>query len=67
MLEFKKRNYITTKVTMATNNSRQLFKIIGGILGRNEGNPIPQDAEDRELAEDSADYFLGKKAKKLNF
>ena len=47
MLEFNKRNYITTEVTKATNNSRQLFKIIEGLLGTNEGNPIPQDAEDR--------------------
>ena len=47
MLKFNKRNYITTEVTKANNNSRQLFKIIGGLLGRIEGNPIPQDAEDR--------------------
>ena len=59
-MQFNKRNYITTKVTKATNNSRHLFKIIGGLLGRNEGNPIPQDAEDRQLAEDFVDYLLGK-------
>ena len=60
MLEFNKRNYITTKITKATNNSRQLFNIIGCLLERNEGNPIPQEAEDRQLAEDFVDYFLGK-------
>ena len=60
MLEFNKRNYITTKVTKATNNTRQLFKIKGGLLGGYEENPIPQDEENRQLAEDFEDYFLGK-------
>ena len=60
MLEFNKRNYITAKVTKATNNTRQLFKIIGGLLGRYKENPKPQGEEDRQLAEDFADYFLGK-------
>ena len=60
MLEFNKRNYITTEVTKACNNSRQLFKIIGGLLGRKEENPISQVAEDRQLVKNFADYFLGK-------
>ena len=60
MLQFNKRNYITAEVIKATNTCRQLFQIIEGLLGRNEGNPIPQDADDIQLAEDFADYFLGK-------
>ena len=40
LLEFNKRNYLVTKVEEATTDSRQLFQLVGSLLGRKEENPL---------------------------
>ena len=57
MLEFHKRNYLVTKVEEATTDSRQLFQLVGSLLGRKEENPLPEATSDSILAEDFASFF----------
>ena len=52
MLEFQKRHYLVTKVEEATTDSKQLFQLVGTLLGRKEDNPIPEATSDSALVED---------------
>ena len=45
MLEFQKRHYLVT-------NSRQLFQLVGSLLGCKEENPLPEATSDSILAEE---------------
>ena len=60
MLEFQKRNYLVTKVEEATTDSKQLFKLVGTLLGCKENNPFPEATSDSALAEDFASFFHDK-------
>ena len=57
MLEFQKRHYLVTKVEEATTDSKQLFQLVGALLGRKEENPLPEANSDSILAENFASYF----------
>ena len=60
MLEFQKRHYLVTKVEEATTDSRQLFQLVGSLLGRKEENPLPEATSDSILAEEFASFFHDK-------
>ena len=60
MLEFQKRHYLVTKVEEATTDSRQLFQLVGTLLGRKEENPLPEANSDSILAEEFAGFFHDK-------
>ena len=60
MLEFQKRHYLVTKVEEATTDSRQLFQLVGSLLGCKEENPLPEATSDSILAEEFAGFFHDK-------
>ena len=60
MLEFQKRHYLVTKVEEATTDSKQLFQLVGSLLGCKEDNPLPEATRDSALAEDFASFFHDK-------
>ena len=60
MLEFQKRHYLVTKVEEATTDSRQLFQLVGSLLGHKEENPLPEAISDSILAEEFAGFFHDK-------
>ena len=60
MLEFQKRHYLVTKVEEATTDSRQLFQLVGTLLGCKEENPLPEATSDSILAEEFAGFFHDK-------
>ena len=60
MLEFQKRHYLVTKVEEAMTDSKQLFQIVGSLLGHKEDNPLPEATSDSALAEDFASYVYDK-------
>ena len=60
MLEFKKRHYLLTKVAEAMTDSKQLFQLVGSLLGHKEDNPLPEATSDSALAEDFASFFHDK-------
>ena len=60
MLDFNKRNFILGRIVKATNNSKQLFSIVEGLLGNTKENPLPPGRTSSQLAEEFADFFLNK-------
>ena len=60
MLEFQKRHYLVTKVEEATTDSKQLFQLVGSLLGCKEENPLPEATSDSILAEEFAGFFHDK-------
>ena len=60
MLEFQKRHYLVTKVEEATTDSKQLFQLVGSLLGHKEDNPLLETISDSALAEDFASFFHNK-------
>ena len=60
MLEFQKRHYLVTKVEEATTDSKQLFQLVGTLLGHKEDNPLPEATSNSALAEDFASFFHDK-------
>ena len=60
MLEFQKRHYLVTKVEETTLDSRQLFQLVGSLLGWKEDNPLPETTSDSALAEDFASFSHNK-------
>ena len=57
MLEFNERHHIITKVNDSTKNSRQLFKLVGNLLGKKDENPMPPSTSNSHLAEEFAEFF----------
>ena len=60
MLEFQKRHYLVIKVEEATTDIKQLFQLLGSLLGHKENNPFPETTSDSALAEDFAIFFHDK-------
>ena len=60
MLEFQKRHYLVTKVEEAMTDSKQLFQLVGSLLGHKEDNPFPEATSDSAPAEDFASFFHDK-------
>ena len=57
MLEFQKRHYLVTKVEEATTDSKQLFQLVGSLLGCKEDNPLPEATSNSALVKDFASFF----------
>ena len=51
---------IFTKIKANHNNTRQFYKIISGLTGHDNTNPLPEAHSDQELAEHFAEFFLQK-------
>ena len=64
MLEFNKRQYIITKVNDSANNSRQLFKLVGNLLGKKDENTVPPSTSNSQVAKEFAE-FLHTKTEKI--
>ena len=60
MLEFQKRHYLVTKVEEATLDSKQLFQLVGNLLGCKEDNPLPETTSNSALVEYFASFFHDK-------
>ena len=57
MLEFNKGQYIINKVNESTNTSRQLFKVVGNLLGKKDVHPMPPSTSNSQLGEEFAEFF----------
>ena len=60
MPKFQKRHYLVTKVEEATLDSRQLFQLVGSLLGHKEDNPLPETTSYSALEEDFVSFFHDK-------
>ena len=60
MIIFHRRHSIFTNIKANHNNTRQLYKIISGLMRQDNTNPLLEAHSDQELAEDFAEFFLQK-------
>ena len=59
MVEKKKKEFINCEVVEIGHDSRQLFKLVNNLLGKDVSNPMPTE-QDCELPQLFADFFLEK-------
>lgn len=60
VLKQEKVTTIAGRVQDCKHNPKQLFKLIKHLTGTEGENPMPDNRTDEQLAEDFADYFIGK-------
>ena len=51
---------ISEKVLECQKNSKKLYALIANITGKKTNNPMPETTSDQELAEQFAEFFIGK-------
>ena len=51
---------ISDKVSECGCNTKKLYSVVNGLIGRTVENPLPESQSDEQLAEDFADYFMDK-------
>ena len=60
MLKKAKIEAVSNKVTECGNDTKILYKIVNNILGTNKKKPLPPNNDKNKLADDFANYFIGK-------
>ena len=60
MLKKTKTDAVSNKVMECGNDTKKLYKIVNNILGTNIEKPIPPNNDKNKLADDFANYFIGK-------
>ena len=60
MLKKAKIEAVSNKVTKYGNDTKKLYKIVNNLLGTNKEKPLPPNNNKNKLADDFANYFLGK-------
>ena len=51
---------LSEKVSGCSQDTKKLYSIVNGLIGRTVENPMPESESDEQLAEDFADYFMEK-------
>ena len=60
MLKKAKTDAVSNKVTECGNDTKNLYKIVNNILGTITEKPLPPYDDKDKLADDFANYFIGK-------
>ena len=56
---------LSDKVSGCGQDTKKLYSVINGLIGRTMDNPMPESESDKQLAEDFADYFMEKNQKDM--
>lgn len=59
-LDKKKVEVYSSKVEQYKGDAKSLYKLVFSLTGAESENPLPEDKNDRDLAEEFADFFIGK-------
>ena len=59
-LSKKKEDHFKSAISDASGDSRQMYNVLNGLLGRTSKNPMPSATDDLSLANDFADFFNAK-------
>ena len=59
-LSKNKENHYKSAISSASGDSRQMFSVLNGLLGRTSKNPMPPAEDDLSLANDFASFFNAK-------
>ena len=60
MLKDQKISFYSTEVENCERDSKKLFKLLNKLTGKSSENPLPPHTSPSKLADDFADFFLGK-------
>ena len=60
MLKKAKTEAVSNKVAEYSNDTKNLYKIVNNILGTNKEKPVPPGNDKNRLADELANYFIGK-------
>ena len=51
---------LSDKVSGCSQDTKKLYSVVNGLIGRTVENPMPESESDEQLTEDFADYFMEK-------
>ena len=51
---------LSDKVSGCGQDTKKLYSVVNGLIGRTVVNPMPESESDKQLAEDFVDYFMEK-------
>ena len=60
MLKYAKTQHLQELIIDSRGDTKRLYKIVNKPIGKRDDNPLPKSCDDRELAEEFADFFLDK-------
>ena len=60
MIQSVHTQVLSDKVSGCGWDTKKLYSIVNGLIGRTVDNPMPESESDEQLAEDFADYFMEK-------
>ena len=60
MICFVCTQVLSNKVSGCGQDTKKLYSIVNGLIGRTVENPMPESEFDKQLAEDFTDYFMEK-------
>ena len=63
MLKFKKTHSLHQLVKQNSIDTKRLFKLVNELTGIKDQNPLPEARYDKDLAEESTQFFLNKMEK----
>ena len=63
MLRSVWKSTLSKKIDECSNDTKKLYSLVNGLMGRTSENPMPKSESDDQLAENFADFFMEKKRK----
>ena len=60
MIRSARTQVISDKVLECGHNTKKLYSVVNGLIGRTAENPLPESQSDEQLAENFTDYFMDK-------
>ena len=60
MLREAKIEMVSNLVLECGRDTKKLYKVFNGITSNNPANPMPDTTDDKQLAEEFAEFFMGK-------
>ena len=59
-IDMAKKSYINTEILLHKGDQKYLFKLVSGLLGIKDENPLPQHESNIDLTNDFANFFHSK-------
>ena len=63
MLRSVHKSTLSKKIDECGNDTKKLYSLVNGLMGRTSENPMPESESDDQLAENFADFFIENKRK----
>ena len=60
MLQLVRKTTLSKKIEECSNDTKKLYSLVNGLMGRTSDNPMPKGEFDDQLAENFVDFFMEK-------